>query len=424
MSERTKTLRDHLRVLRRHVWLIAATTVLAAIVAVALSATQPKMYTASATINFVDPLSYSGIVGGGGSQQPQATLAATGSSRLTQVQTLAQVQTLLSTSQSIDQLRNAIISKTDPSSFVVTVAAQARNASFAARLVNADVYVTKQEADAAASTLFAKVALNYESQLRGLSPSQRSNGLITSALYDNFARARALSRGGATAAQITSSAQPPGSPSSPKPVEDGIIGGFLGLIVGLLIAAVREAFDRRLAGPSEIESQLGLPLLAHVREESLGKMKNAGGVAEIEALDLEAFRILRTNLSFLNKDNPPRTVVVTSARPEEGKTTVASSLAFASAAAGRRTMLVECDLRRPQFANRLGIVASPGLGDYLIGAARPQEVVRTLPVAVRRNSPSAEARNGRLNGASPGGGGGAGRREHARVAGMHRRRDA
>jgi receptor protein-tyrosine kinase len=159
-----------------------------------------------------------------------------------------------------------------------------------------------------------------------------------------------------------------------------LLGLALGLLLGIIVAFFRDAMDRRLRSPQDVDSSFRLPLLAYVGNGSMGRvpyMATNGSRAKHQ-LDLEQFKILRRNLEVLDKERPPRSILVTSTVPGEGKTTVASSLAFTMAAAGRRTLLVDCDLRRPAVAGRLGIQASPGISQYLAGLASPEEILRTF----------------------------------------------
>jgi tyrosine-protein kinase len=210
---------------------------------------------------------------------------------------------------------------------------------------------------------------------------------------ERVSRVTALSRS-AEPVEVARAAAAPQDPVSPRPLRNGVIGALIGLVVGLLIAFVRDSFDRRLRGARDIEDELGLPLLGHVSADAMGRaVVSNNGHKVLTEQDLESFRILRTNLEFLDVDNPARSVVVTSGLPGEGKSTVSTALAATSALSGKRTLLVECDLRRPQVADRFGLPDGPGLAEYLAGKAEPKEVLRKIVLA-----PSSD---GNGNGAKP-----------------------
>jgi Mrp family chromosome partitioning ATPase len=112
----------------------------------------------------------------------------------------------------------------------------------------------------------------------------------------------------------------------------------------------------------------------------------------INPLDWEQFRILRRNVELIAGDSATQSICVTSAVSEEGKTTVALFTAFAAAAAGRRTVLIECDLRRPVLADRTRIRPAPGVSDFVTGTAQMTDILQTVPFTdpVGRNGAAQE----------------------------------
>ena len=115
----------------------------------------------------------------------------------------------------------------------------------------------------------------------------------------------------------------------------------------------------------------------------ISKMENGSSPADRKARDqlrpvAEAMRELRTNIQFMDVDNPPRAVVITSALPSEGKSTTASNLAITLAASGQQVILIDGDLRRPMVATIFGLPGEVGLTDVLAGRADIDDV--TQPV--------------------------------------------
>ena len=174
---------------------------------------------------------------------------------------------------------------------------------------------------------------------------------------------------------IVDRARPPGGPSQPKPEHNLMVAGLAGLGVGVLLAFLLEAMDQAIRKPADVEAKLGLPVLGTV--PLLAK-----GVQPIEALaDLrspfsEAYHSIRSNLAFSTKDGAPRVLSVTSARPEEGKSTTTFALAQGFARAGLRVLLVDLDLRNPSQHKLIGSDNRVGASTLLTGAVRLQGAVQ------------------------------------------------
>jgi polysaccharide biosynthesis transport protein len=201
----------------------------------------------------------------------------------------------------------------------------------------------------------------------------------------------------------------PGQPVYPKPVQNQLFGAVVGLLLGLFAAVGREALDRTARNAEQVEGELGIPCLGSLpdaagraaarglyapyygsdKKEHLAKRGKSKDAAEAEVPSraellvhshpkstvAEAARAIRTNVLFLSPDRPFRTLLVTSAGPSEGKTTVATSLAIAMAQTGRKVCLVDCDLRRPRIRDIFQCDSTLGVTTTLLSPERLDEAL-------------------------------------------------
>lgn len=164
------------------------------------------------------------------------------------------------------------------------------------------------------------------------------------------------------------------------------------LVVGLTIAAALatglglvflfEYLDDTIRSKEDFDRYVGLPFLGFVPRISTRDHENLDLAAEAEpgSAVAEAFRAVRTSILFSRVDRPVRTLLVTSAGPGEGKTTIATNLATTFARKKGPVLLVDADLRKPRVAKALGLGPGPGLANVLVGAARIEDVVRPTPI--------------------------------------------
>ena len=192
-------------------------------------------------------------------------------------------------------------------------------------------------------------------------------------------------------AEVVSLARTPGRPVSPKPKRDGVLGGFVGLLLGLGFAFLREQLDDRIRSREDAEAANGLTVLAELPydEESAAHP----GVLAADARPLgqlaEATRSLRTSLEFLGVDGAIRTLIVTSPGPQDGKSLVAANLGAVYAQAGFRTVLVSADLRRPRIESIFGLSKDgPGLTEVIAQMNELEPAPSRPPIAM---GPDADA---------------------------------
>jgi succinoglycan biosynthesis transport protein ExoP len=175
----------------------------------------------------------------------------------------------------------------------------------------------------------------------------------------------------------------PGSPIRPQPFQSTLLAAAVGFMLAAGIAFLVEYLDDTLKTPEDIERELNLTVLGLIADMGYDKKNNGDNFPEIihvaekpRSPIAEAFRSLRTNLEFSGVDRPLHILLVTSAGPGEGKSTIAANLAFILSQSGKRVILLDADLRRPNIHRIMDIPNRVGLSDLLRGKLAIQDVLR------------------------------------------------
>ena len=183
--------------------------------------------------------------------------------------------------------------------------------------------------------------------------------------------------------EVVSPASPPTSPSSPKPLRNGVIALGIGLLLGVGVAFTAEYFDDKVYTKDEAEQLSGgLTVVAMIPGvKSWKRSKRPMLITEVDPFSpvTEAYRSLRVSLQFATPDVEFKTILVTSASGAEGKTSTVANLGVVLAKAGQRVVVVGCDLRRPRIGAFFGQSETPGFTSVLVGRHELKDALQ--PVA-------------------------------------------
>ncbi len=261
---------------------------------------------------------------------------------------------------------------------LVSVEATDESPEFAAELANtfARQYISFRRNSDRAKVIRAQALI--DAQLEDLTPAVRASEVGS----DLEQRKRQLEVLGALQtgnAELVQPALPPESPSSPKTVRNVALGFLLGIFLGIGLALLREELDRRVRDIDDVEDVFGLPVLGTIPQSRAIPELGPGAELTPTGMEGEAFRMLRANLRYFNVDREISTILITSAAPQDGKTTISWNIALADARAGERVLLIEADLRRPTMLSNRGIpISDDGLSLALAGASSPEQAIQSV----------------------------------------------
>ncbi|HEY5199015.1 MAG TPA: hypothetical protein VIJ51_18490 [Solirubrobacteraceae bacterium] len=407
-----RELRDVLAGLRRRAWVFALSVVVVAGLAFLIARSRANVYTASAVVVFdvAGQLQQSLFGPASAPQETADQQTATDHDLVTLPIIARRTAARLGRGLTAQDVSDRISVPAGDQSDTVTVQAVGPSAADAAQLANAFVAETiaYQRSNTQNQILAARDGVEREiAQAAGQRPSLAARRAQLSTLDADVLKMRLMAAVDDGGIQLAQPALRPNSPTSPRPAHDALIGGFAGLLLGLVLALMLDQADDRVRDPDGTSAALGLPLLAVVP----GQKRRRGGhpaAASTPAALQEPMRRLHARLRSGRRPSGARSVLVTSPTRGSGTTTVAWHLAAAAAEAGERVVLVEADLREPDLAALLGEDGGAGLVDLLRTprADRSKFVRRVrLPLRNAASSEGAPEQGVREAGAERGGSG-------------------
>jgi receptor protein-tyrosine kinase len=388
------SLRTYLQILRRRFYWVVAGVVLFGAAAGGYSVVQHKQYTASAQL-LVLPSTAANLPGSAGQ------LAISPTDVLTELQLLTTAPVKETVHRKLGSEPNVTASEVGQTN-VIAVSATANSPTLAAKIANAysNAFVAYQQATSSATLTAAEHQLQAEiaavaAQLATLqssassSSSSSSNAAQIAALAGQEATYNeelatlqvngAASTGGV---EVVTPAKAPTSPSSPKPVRDGIIAAIVGLLVGVGIALLADHFDDAVYSKEEAGHLAGnAPVLGVVPRIKSWKRRSDTVLATVDSRNssvAEAYRSVRTSLQFAGHDGDMKTILVTSPSAGEGKTSTIANLGVVLAQADQRVVIVSCDLRRPRLGQFYERSESPGFTSVILGQSSLGDAIQRV----------------------------------------------
>ncbi|MGI8801387.1 MAG: Wzz/FepE/Etk N-terminal domain-containing protein [Solirubrobacteraceae bacterium] len=376
-------IRTLLRPLRRRWWLILGIVVVATVAVYYADGRKPKVYqaTTSVYVNLADDAAGQFNTGASPVFIPSTNLLAD-LARLTQSSAVGvRLRKALNSPLSPRVLLSQVTVTPEVGADFVNITASGSNPFQVARLANAYaqafVAVGKQQVAQRLAQLLQE-ATNGLASLKGRDPTILAQRAQLSSRISQLRSAVANLTG---PEQQLSPALPSGIPVSPRPRRAALFAFILSLLAAVVLAYLLERLDRRIKQLDDLSGAYEMPLLGVIPHVNAPELVTAG-CAALDPAIVESMRFLRVNLSLQALERPIRVLLITSAIPGEGKSTVARNLALAYREAGIDVVAVDADMRNPSLsrsfiARERGVV---GLTSVLLGEAAVSDAVARIPV--------------------------------------------
>jgi capsular exopolysaccharide synthesis family protein len=328
--------RDHLRLLRKNLWLILATSLVGVGVAAAYSLTRVPQFEATSTVFVSTQTGDTAQELNQGSNFTQARVKSYANLAGTPI-VLGPVIARLQLPVTGDELNSQVTAESPLGTTLIQISVREADATAAATISNA-----------IASSLTSAVEQIETPSGQSVSPVKLS---------------------------LVRPAAVPVAPVSPRLELNLALGLLIGLAIGLGVAVLRRLLDTRIRTDRDIANLTDVPVISSIAYDPKAAERPLIVHMDPRSPRAEAFRTLRTNLQFIDVEGS-HSFIVSSSVPAEGKSTTAVNLAIALADAGSRVILVDADLRRSKVSEYMGVEGGAGLTDVLIGRAELADVVQ------------------------------------------------
>ena len=392
----SETIRDYLRLFWRWAWLIILAGILAGAASFLISIRMKPVYEAKSTIlvseaSGTNTTDYTSLMA-------SERLTRTYSEMMTSETVLIEVSQLLGLTTPLVDLAEMVTVSPVRDTQLIELAVRSTDPEEAARIANSLVGVFANQVQAIQSSRYSQSKESLQAQLTEMErqiadfneeldaaeDADEKDRLdsklsqyqqIYSNLLMSFEQVRLAEAQSSSNISQIEPASVPYLPVSPKVLRNTA----LAVAVGMMLAAgglvASEALDDTIKTPQDVQRVLGLPVLGMIARNTI---PDAYLITDYQPRSpvSEAYRMLRTNIQFANIDQPINTLLITSAEPLEGKSTISANLAVVNAQNGRDVTLVDCDLRRPTIHKRFGLPNKAGFSTLFISTLDAMDTIR------------------------------------------------